>query len=118
MPTIRYRDQDFPLRESESVLDALLRNGITVTHSCRAGVCGSCLMRSAAGTLPLRSQQGMKDSWKERGFFYSCSCIPESDIEISDADADVRIEATITSLHPLSADVMQAGLRTDSPLAF
>jgi len=75
-------------------------------------------MRSATGPLPLRAQQGMKDSWKERGFFYSCSCIPESDLEISDADADIRIDASITSLRPLSGDVMQAALQTDSPLSF
>ena len=97
MARIRYREQDVPLLENENVLDALLRNGFAITHSCRAGVCGSCLMRSAAGSLPARSQAGMKDSWKDRGYFYSCSCIPESDIEISDTGADVRAEATVTS---------------------
>lgn len=118
MASIRYREQEFPLLENESVLDGLLRNGVAVTHSCRAGVCGSCLMRSAAGPLPVRAQSGMKDSWRERGYFYSCSCIPESDIEISDTGADLRIEATVTSLQPLSGDVMQANLRTDSPVDF
>ena len=118
MPRIRYREQDVLLNENETVLDALLRNGFAVTHSCRAGVCGSCLMRSAAGPLPSRAQSGMKDSWKERGYFYSCSCVPESDLDISDAGNDVRIEASVSSLRHLSADVVQANLQTDSAVAF
>lgn len=60
----------------------------------------------------------MKDSWKSRGYFYSCSCVPESDIEIADTDNDLRIGGTITSLQPLSADVIQAKLRTDTPIDF
>jgi len=115
---IRYRDQLLTLLEHESVLDAMLRHGFPILHSCKAGVCGSCLMRSATGLLPPRAQAGMKDSWKLRGYFYSCSCIPESDLEISDTGADTRTEVTIASLRLLSGDVIQARLRTEEPLAF
>jgi CDP-4-dehydro-6-deoxyglucose reductase, E3 len=118
MARIRYREQDFTLLENESVLDGLLRNGFPVAHSCRAGVCGSCLMRTAAGPVPSRAQSGMKDSWKAQGYFYSCSCIPESDIDVSDIGVDVRVGAAIASLRLLSGDVLQANLQTDVPVAF
>lgn len=118
MAEIRYQGGVYALLENESVLDALLRNGFPIMHSCRAGVCGSCLMRSPAGPLPSRAQAGMKDSWKTRGYFYSCSCVPESDIEIVDTDADLRTAGTITSLQLLSGDVIQARMRTDKPVEF
>jgi CDP-4-dehydro-6-deoxyglucose reductase, E3 len=75
-------------------------------------------MRSAAGAVPQRAQAGMKDSWKTRGYFYSCVCVPETDIEIATADTGVRQSAVITSLQLLSRDVLRVRLRTDEPLDF
>jgi CDP-4-dehydro-6-deoxyglucose reductase, E3 len=60
----------------------------------------------------------MKDSWKACGYFYSCVCVPESDIEIASADADVRKGAVIASLDRLSGDVLLARLKTDEPFDF
>src|SRR3954469_1649601 len=115
MAIVRYRGCDYSLVENESLLDALLRNGVQVTHSCKAGVCGSCMMRAAEGSVPARAQSGMKDSWRMRGDFYSCSCIPESNLEISD-NTDFRFDASIRSLRLLSEDVIEVRLQPDKPV--
>jgi CDP-4-dehydro-6-deoxyglucose reductase, E3 len=118
MSSIEYEGQSFRLAENESVLDALLRNGVTVAHSCKAGVCGSCLMQASQGELPAAAQTGLKDSWKAQSYFLSCVCRPESDLKVNPVGADARIGATIAALNRLSADVLQVRLRCDGHIAF
>lgn len=60
----------------------------------------------------------MKDSWKARGYFYSCVCVPVDDLEVASADSDLRTEATITTLQLLSSDVMQARLTVEQAMDF
>ena len=60
----------------------------------------------------------MKDSWKARGYFFSCVCVPDSHLEVASADADVRMEAAVTSLKPLSGDVIQACLASSQAIEF
>ena len=41
--TIKNRNQAFDCDEGESVLDAALRQGITMPYGCRSGRCGNCM---------------------------------------------------------------------------
>jgi NAD(P)H-flavin reductase/ferredoxin len=118
MPAISYEGQLYPLVAKESVLDALLRNGIKAAHSCKAGSCGSCLMRVADGNVPAQAQAGLKDSWKAQGYFLACVCRPESDIVVAPVGADIQLGATITGLSLLSADVMRVRLHCDAQIDF
>lgn len=118
MPAIDYEGRSFSILEKESVLDALLRNGIKAAHSCKAGSCGSCLMRAASGNVPARAQSGLKDSWKAQGYFLACVCCPETDLAITPVGADARLGATITALDLLSADVLRVRLHCDSAITF
>jgi NAD(P)H-flavin reductase/ferredoxin len=118
MPVIEYEGTRYDVLQEESVLDTLLRNNVKVAHSCKAGVCGSCLMRAVAGDLPARAQSGLKDSWKVQGYFLACACRPEADLRLAAAREDVRLGATITALNLLSSDVMQVRLRCDTPIVF
>src|SRR4029453_5769144 len=118
MPAIEYQGHMFPLVENESVLDALLRNGVKAPHSCKAGSCGSCLMRAAEGIVPLQAQTGLKDSWKAQGYFLACVCRPETDLKLSTVGADAQLGATINALDLLSHDVLRVLLRCDAPLGF
>jgi CDP-4-dehydro-6-deoxyglucose reductase, E3 len=118
MPCVTFEGHQYPLADKESVLDALLRSGIKAPHSCKAGSCGSCLMRATEGVVPLQSQSGLKDSWKSQGYFLACVCRPETDIVIAPVGTDAQLGATITALQLLSADVLRVRLRCDAPLAF
>lgn len=118
MPGITYAGNFYPLHEGESVLDGLLRNGVPASHACKAGSCGSCMMRADEGSVPAKAQAGLKASWKAQGYFLACVCRPESDLSVRPVGTDVRLGATLTELTSLSADVMQVVLRCDSDLKF
>ena len=118
MAVIGYEGHSYAVLEGESVLDALLRNGVPAAHSCKAGSCGSCLMRATAGVVPARAQQGLKDSWKAQGYFLSCVCKPESSLTLTQVGSDARLGATITGLTLLSPDVLHVRLHCDEPITF
>ena len=118
MAAVSFEGKSYALHDNESVLDGLLRHGVRVSHSCKAGVCGSCVMKASAGLLPAKAQAGLKDSWKARGYFLACSCVPEGDLELAGPRDDLRFGATIRSLKRLSDDVIQARLAPDAPIDF
>src|SRR5579862_3119821 len=118
MATVRYEGSSCELQESESVLDGLLRHGVTVSHACKAGSCGSCMLRAVEGEVPARAQAGLKDSWKASGYFLACMCRPEGDLTAAAVGSDARIAATITALDLLSADVLRVRLACGAPFDF
>jgi NAD(P)H-flavin reductase len=118
MPLINFEGQLFSVAEKETVLDTLLRHGVKAPHSCKAGSCGSCLLRAAEGAVPVRAQSGLKDSWKAQGYFLACVWRPETDIVVAPVGADAKLGATITGLTLLSEDVMQVRLQCDVRIGF
>ncbi len=113
MPVVRWGEQTFPLHGNETVLDALLRNGVSVSYACKSGSCGSCMLQAREGTVPARAQAGLKDSWKAQGYFLACVCVPEADLAAAPLGAEARIRATIISLGNLSPSVKQVLVRRD-----
>jgi len=120
MSRVRYEAQWYSLQPEESVLDGLLRQGISVPHACKAGVCQSCLMRAASGTLPEKAQVGLKETLKARNYFLACSCMLEqgTELEVGGGVEELRVSARIDSLMPLSEDVLRVRLRPEAPFEF
>jgi CDP-4-dehydro-6-deoxyglucose reductase, E3 len=119
MPTVEYAGVSCHLQENESVLDGLLRTGVSVPYSCKAGTCGSCLMRAAnPAALPARSQNGLKDSWRANGYFLACVCTPDQDLQVTSVGDEARTTATIASIEPLSDSVLRVRLITETPFEY
>jgi ferredoxin-NADP reductase len=116
MPNVNFEGRLYSLAENETVLDALLRHGVTAAHSCKAGACHACLLRASAGTIPATAQAGLKDSWKSQGYFLPCICRPQTDLTIAAVGSDARVGATITHLRRLSPTVLHVRLECDSPI--
>lgn len=83
MAKIVFEDKEFNSQEGESVLDCLLRNDLDIPHSCKTGICHSCVMKCESGTVTANSQDGIKDSQKIEGYFKACVCVPEDDMQVS-----------------------------------
>ncbi|MFN0170636.1 MAG: FAD-binding oxidoreductase [Bryobacteraceae bacterium] len=118
MPAVRYGAYRCELRENESVLDGLLRLDAPVAHSCKAGSCGSCLLRAVEGEPPPQAQIGLKDSWKASKYFLACICHPDADLIVADVGDDARVPARIASLHRLAGDVLRVRLVSAAPFPF
>ena len=118
MPSILFDGRSIQLQEKESVLDALLRDGHALPYSCKAGSCGTCMMRAVEGELPAKSQFGLKDSWKEQRYFMPCSCHPETDLSVATLAADTQVPARLIALDPLSANVTRVRLACDAAFEF
>lgn len=77
--TIAWEAQRFSGDNQQIILEQLERQGIRVPYSCRAGLCGKCRIKLVTGAVrPLR--QGAVG---EDGTILCCSCVPQSDITLS-----------------------------------
>jgi NAD(P)H-flavin reductase len=119
MAKLRYGEKTFVAEQGETVLDCMLRNGEPVPYSCRSGVCQSCLLRATEGAPPPESQRGLKDAWREQGFFLSCQARPAVDLVVTkDAIASEAMEAWVEERELLSPTVLRLRLVPERPLRY
>jgi NAD(P)H-flavin reductase/ferredoxin len=95
------------------LLDAALSNGIELPHDCRAGHCGTCCVRLVSGEV--RGGEG-----SEPGIVHACQCriVNDADIETDKLSGARTVEGELISLLPLSPEVMEVCIRTDSALPY
>jgi 3-phenylpropionate/trans-cinnamate dioxygenase ferredoxin reductase subunit len=103
----------FLARRGELLLDAALGNGIDLPFDCRAGHCGTCCVRLVSGEV-----QGGEGS--EPGIVHACQCriVGDAVIERGQASGVRTVEGVLSSLLPLSPEVMEVGIRTDRALPY
>ena len=118
-PVVRYEDERIELTDGESVLDGLLRHGIETPHSCKSGLCQSCLMRAEDGEPPAKSQQGLKDGLRAQNYFLSCVCHPEEDLTVVPPDsAGLEVAAEVAGVDRLTEDVVRLRLRPEGAFEY
>ena len=121
MARIECDGQPVPVDAGETLLDALLRAGIPLPHSCRAGACQSCLVKATAGTPPAESQTGLRPSLAQQGFLLACMTRPGDDLDLAvstDAAAGLTVSATIAAVEPLAGDVVRVRVTPDAEFPF
>ncbi len=118
MPHIEYAGVKVELQAGESVLDALLRSNFPISHSCKAGVCQSCLLHAPGQAIPEKAQDGLKDTLKAQGYFLACACHPGGDLVVSPPAADLQVAAKISCLQLLSENVLRVRLTSTGPFAY
>jgi CDP-4-dehydro-6-deoxyglucose reductase len=92
----------FAVRSGDVMLDAALSNGIDLPHDCRAGRCGSCLVR-------LRKGQTFGGESRQQGVVHACQARVFSDLTV---EYDIlppveRVDARVTRLVNLTPDVVE-----------
>lgn len=117
MPSLTYAGVAYQAAPEETVLDTLLRNGVPVAHSCRAGACQSCLLRASGGQIPAAAQKGLKPTLIEQGYFHSCVCLPEGDLDLAEPGG-LDVSATLECLELLTPTVLRVRLRTATPFSY
>ena len=110
---ITINGHSFPARRGELLLDAALSNGIDLPYDCRAGHCGTCCVRLVSGEV--RGGEG-----SEPGIVHACQCriVADAVIERGQPSGVRTVEGVLSSLRPLSPEVMEVGIRTDRALPY
>ncbi len=110
---------EFTVRGGESILDAALRQGVTLPYGCRNGTCGSCKGKVVAGevsygeTVPV----ALTDEERTRGMALFCQARPVGDVTI-EAQATVagdlpvkKLPARVAKKELLAPDVVRLYLK-------
>lgn len=118
--TVQPSGHSFEAKEDEFILDAALRNGISLPYGCRSGSCGTCLGKVISGEIkyPEGLPLTLMEHEHEEGKAIFCVSVAKSDLVLevkevsSDADIDIKmLPARVTSLRKLSSDVMELSLK-------
>lgn len=83
MYRIDYLGSRYSCHSDETVLDAMLRQGVNFPFSCRKGSCHSCMHVVEKGTLPPEAEKNLHPEQIDKGLFLPCLCVPVDDLTIS-----------------------------------
>jgi CDP-4-dehydro-6-deoxyglucose reductase len=114
---------------AQPVLEAALRAGLNLPHSCKSGHCGSCRARILNGAIhyPHGRPLGISAAEEASGFVLLCQARADTDLVVSArvianvADVEIKtLPCRIERLTLLAPDVMQVMLRLPAvePLRF
>jgi ferredoxin-NADP reductase/ferredoxin len=118
MPKISYGGQSYECGE-QSVLDSLTAHGVHIPHSCRSGVCQTCMMQAVNGKPPAEAQQGLKPTLAAQNYFLACVCHPQQDMEaVLPASGVARVEAKVSAISRLTDDILGIRIKPSHPFAY
>ncbi|MDZ7751596.1 MAG: CDP-6-deoxy-delta-3,4-glucoseen reductase [Gammaproteobacteria bacterium] len=110
----------FEVEARESILDAALRNGISLPYGCRGGHCGACVTRLVEGTVgyPDTVPEALADSKPGSHECAPCLARPEGPLRLAaeplDTVADIPVRtlpARVERMERLAPDVMALYLK-------
>ena len=117
---LRFAGAVYDCRNSETVLEALQRQGVSLPYSCRSGICLTCMLRSVgSGRVPPAAQEGLKDTLRAEGYFLACSLSPVEALEIAlPDDAAVYGRAVVKAIDHLAPNIRRIILEPAIPLCY
>ena len=78
---------DFDLAyESESILDAALKEGADLPYACKGGVCTTCKAKLLEGKVSMDVNWGLEPDEVEKGFVLTCQAHPQTETVVLDFD--------------------------------
>ncbi len=79
---------DFDLAfESESILDAALKQGADLPYACKGGVCTTCKAKLVEGRVSMDVNWGLEPDEVEKGFVLTCQAHPQTETVVLDFDS-------------------------------
>jgi CDP-4-dehydro-6-deoxyglucose reductase len=114
---IRRGDLDLALAPGETVLEGLLRGGVQVASSCRAGACQACMLRATSGDPGPQAREGLSPAQREQGWFLSCVARPAGELVIADGEPPA-IGAEIVEVSEIGRATVRVLLAPDEKLSY
>jgi len=90
--TIQPSGHEFFVEGNDTLLEAALRNGVSLNYGCSNGNCGECRARLVSGEVKKVHAHDyvLKQAEKDAGIILMCSCSPVNDVVIEAAVAGAR----------------------------
>ena len=118
--TVQPSGRQFVAEADETILDAALRQGLTLPYGCKDGACGSCKGKVLAGSVDYgkAQPQALSDADKAAGLALFCCARARSELTLeckqlgSAGDIPVKtLPSRIEKLEQLAPDVMAIHLK-------
>src|SRR5215468_2066842 len=109
--SITANNSTFSAYPGQILLDAALDQGIDIPHDCRAGQCGTCLVRMKRGEL-------LGGETAQRGTFHACQARVLSNAEITyeTVPAVERVWGLLTGIERLAPDIRGLCIKTKTSM--
>lgn len=65
-----------------TLLELAENSGIRISHECRTGLCGECMIKCLKGKIEMTDQAEIDDHNKKKGWVYACCAYPASNVEL------------------------------------
>ncbi len=110
----------FEAEEGESILDAALRHGVSLSYGCRNAVCGACKGKLVSGEVSYEDLEptALSEAEKSAGMILFCGAEPRSDVTIAvdeiASSEEIAVEqypVRVVKLDKLAPDVMRVYLK-------
>ncbi len=109
-----YENRTYTLEPNETVLKCLMRHAVEYPHSCQAGTCQSCLMKTKIDEVNPAWQKGLPETLQAQGYFLACMAAPQCLFQVSVPDEnDCEFSAKILDKKLLNHNVMQVKITLD-----
>ncbi len=127
--TVEPLGREVECAEDQTILDACLRNGVWLPHSCTHGTCATCKVDVLEGDVDhgASSSFALMDFERDEGKVLPCCATPRSDVVVeADLDVDESIEvfpvedylATVVELTDIAEQTRRLVVELDRPLGF
>lgn len=127
--TVEPLGREVDCADGQTILDACLRSGVWLPHSCTHGTCATCKCELVDGDVDHgdASSFALMDFERDEGKVLTCCATPRSDVVIeADLDVDDELEmypvddytATVVELTDIATDTKRLVVEVDRDLAF
>lgn len=115
--------------EDQTILDACLRAGVWLPHSCTHGTCATCKVDTLEGEVDLgeASSFALMDFERDEGKILTCCAKPREDVTIEadlDVDEDMEVHpvedftGTLVVLEDIAQDIKRLVVELDREIGF
>lgn len=106
---IEYQGQRYLVADGEVMLDALLRQGANVAHSCGKGTCHTCVLRLESGDV--QYDKDVDADIRDSGHVLPCVAHARGEVCVAPPELDrLAIPGEIVSRRELGGDVFEIGI--------
>lgn len=81
---------ELKIKSTENILEAALKAGININHSCRTGSCLSCVCTKVSGEVIVQDDSQLSKKLKENKVILACQSYPDSDNLTLDFDKEIK----------------------------